>query len=143
MLTPRSFDSFALRVPEASLKQLPLLLQAAEARHGEMHRALHLYRSAFLYEMPLDGQPAATGAVCAIVADLARRFAVHLPAWTAPANESGATGGASVRAPHTAPSPPPRWSRGRAARGSRGRGAKRKKRAREPGTFLSYSTRRT
>ena len=74
-------DSFALRVPEDAIDQLPVLLHAAAARHAEMLRNLHVYRHAFLYELPTAGQPAAMGAVCAVMADVSRRFKPHLQSW--------------------------------------------------------------
>ena len=50
-------------------------------RHEAMVRELLTYRSAFLYELPLDGEPHAGGAVCAILADVARRFQPFLATW--------------------------------------------------------------
>lgn len=43
--------------------------------------ALLAYRTAFLYEMPLDGEAAAGGAICAVMAEVARRFGPHVSAW--------------------------------------------------------------
>ena len=61
-------------VPEREIAELPRILHEAAPRHAEMLRNLHVYRHAFLYEMPLPGEPAAMGAVCAAMADVARRF---------------------------------------------------------------------
>ena len=53
------------------------------------------YRAAFLYELPADGHPVEGGAVCAIMADVSRRFTPHLAAWRAAAGAAaGAPGGA-------------------------------------------------
>jgi hypothetical protein len=81
VLPPRAVDSFVMRVPEAAVAQLPTLLAKASGRHDAMLKALLEYRSMFLYELPLQGQPAAGGAVCAIVAELWQRFGPHLHAW--------------------------------------------------------------
>ena len=76
-----AIDSFMLRVPEAEVSNLPVLLDGAAKRYDSMLKALLAYRTAYLYELPLDGQPAAGGAVCAVVAELARRFGPHLRSW--------------------------------------------------------------
>ena len=41
------------------------------------------YRTAYLYELPLDGHPPAGGAVCAVIAEVAKRFGPHLRSWRA------------------------------------------------------------
>ena len=81
LLPPHALDSFVLRVPESDVEALPRLLDAAMARHASMYRALLAYRTAYLYELPLDGHVAAGGAVCAVMAEVTRRFAPHLSAW--------------------------------------------------------------
>ena len=43
-----------------------------------MYSALLAHRTAYLYELPRDGQLAAGGAVCAVMAEVMRRFAPHL-----------------------------------------------------------------
>ena len=48
-----------------------------------MLRSVRAHRHAFLYDLPLDGQPPAAGAVCAVMADVARRYAALVPAWRA------------------------------------------------------------
>ena len=81
LLPPHALDSFVLRVPEKAVHQLPQLLEQAEARHESMYRALLAYRTAYLYELPLDGHLPAGGAVCAVMAEVARRFSPHLNLW--------------------------------------------------------------
>jgi hypothetical protein len=89
-------DSFMLRVPETDVSKLPQLLDEAMPKYDSMLRALLAYRTAYLYEMPLDGQPPAGGSVCAVVAELARRFGPHLSAWRADSG-SGVSGGMQIR----------------------------------------------
>ena len=89
LLPPHAVDSFVLRVPEAEIPNLPSLLDAAMARHDAMFRSLLAYRTAYLYELPLDGHPAAGGAVCAVIAEVARRFGPHLHAWRVGGGGSG------------------------------------------------------
>lgn len=81
LLPPHAVDSFVLRVPEEAVASLPAILDAAAKKHDEMLRNLIAYRTAYLYELPLNGQPHAAGAVCAVLADVARRFQPHLHAW--------------------------------------------------------------
>jgi hypothetical protein len=81
LLPPNALDSFVLRVPEGQPAQLRPLLDEAMKRHDAMHRSLLAYRTAYLYELPLDGEPPAGGAVCAVIAEVARRFGPHLHAW--------------------------------------------------------------
>ena len=81
LLPPHTVDKFVLRVPEASVDQLPQLLLEAESRHASMYRALLAYRTAYLYELPLEGHLPAGGAVCAVMAEVARRFGPHLNLW--------------------------------------------------------------
>ena len=80
-LHPRAMDSFVLRVAESDVGRLPELMDAAMGRHEAMHRALQAYRAAFLYELPLADQPAASGVVCAVITEVSRRFGPHLSAW--------------------------------------------------------------
>ena len=81
LLPPHAIDSFVLRVPEDDVERLPAILGDALPRHDTMMRQLLAYRTAYLYEMPLDGQPFAGGAVCAVVAEVARRFGPFLAQW--------------------------------------------------------------
>ena len=99
LLPPHALDSFVLRVEEDSIPQLPRLLNGAMKKHKTMHQALLAYRTAYLYELPLDGHPAAGGAVCAVIAEVARRFGPHLSAWrSAEANGNAAADLAVSRA---------------------------------------------
>ena len=70
---------------------LPGKLHVAMRRHEEMYKALLAYRTAFLYELPSDGQHKAGGAVCAVMAEVARRFGPHLREW-----RRGGGGGGNV-----------------------------------------------
>ena len=81
LLPPHALDSFMLRVPEVEVSNLTVILEEAMDRYAAMLRALLAYRTAYLYELPLDGQPKAGGAVCAIIAEVARRFGPHLRSW--------------------------------------------------------------
>ena len=53
---------------------------------------LDAHRAAFLYELPADGQPAAGGAVCAILMDVHQRFGPHVRAWRNASSHGGASG---------------------------------------------------
>ena len=46
-----------------------------------MSKALLAYRTAFLYELPRDGDPPAGGVICAVIAEVARRFGSHVASW--------------------------------------------------------------
>jgi len=70
-----------LRIAEADAAQAPRLLRRAAASYAEMQKALRTYRAAFLYELPADGQSVQGGAVCAVLADVSRRFTPHLAQW--------------------------------------------------------------
>lgn len=61
--------------------QLPAILDSAMLKYDAMLQALLAYRTAYLYELPRDGDPAAGGVVCAVIAEVARRFGPHLNAW--------------------------------------------------------------
>ena len=77
------------------MRKAPKLVRQAAERYPEMLQALRRYRAAFLYELPADGRPVEGGAVCAIMADVSRRFTPHLGAWRA---AGGAEGGAAAAA---------------------------------------------
>lgn len=81
LLPPHALESFVLRVDEEDVDQLPAILDKAMRRHASMYRSLLAYRTAYLYELPRDGHPAAGGAVCAVMAEVTRRFGPHLNAW--------------------------------------------------------------
>ena len=94
LLPPRALDTFMLRLPESTpAEDVPRAIDRADANYDAMLRALLAYRTAYLYELPLDGQPSAGGAVCAAVAEIARRFAPHLNEWRGGReNRTGARG---------------------------------------------------
>ena len=77
LLPDAALDSFVLRVPEADVKSLPRRLKEALPKYASMLQRLSAHRSAFLYELPLDGERPAAGAACALIADVAKRFGVH------------------------------------------------------------------
>ncbi|KAL1522962.1 hypothetical protein AB1Y20_017926 [Prymnesium parvum] len=81
LLSMRTLESFTVRVAEDEFEHLPQRLREAMPRHAEMLRNLALYRQAYFYELPFDGEPSATGAVCAVMADVSRRFLPHLFTW--------------------------------------------------------------
>lgn len=81
LLPPHAIDSFVLRVAEANVPQLPKLLDQARLKYDRMLKNLLAYRTAYLYELPRDGDPSAGGTVCAVVAEVARRFGPHLHSW--------------------------------------------------------------
>ena len=76
--------------PPPSVPALTLKPDVAPAQ------ALRRYRAAFLYELPSDGQPVEGGAVCAIMADVSRRFTPHLSAWRAPDGVADGPGGGAA-----------------------------------------------
>ena len=71
--------------------EAPDLIRNASKHHPRMLRSLEAYRHMFLYELPLAGQPAAGGTVCAIISELASRFGSHLRSWRSPINGSEET----------------------------------------------------
>ena len=77
--------SFLLRLPEAQWRELPALVTEAEGRHAQMMRVLELYRPWFLYELAearsADDARHASSLLCAVLADVARRFSPHLQDW--------------------------------------------------------------
>ena len=92
LLPPRALSSFVLRVSEARLDQLPTIIADALPQHARMERSLRAHRAAFLYALPLPGQPAAGGAAAALVADVALRFGVCRSAGAARGRWKGAQG---------------------------------------------------
>ena len=77
LLPDSIIDSFVVRVPENDVTSLPRHLREALPHHAAMLQRLRAYRAAFLYELPLEGDPPAAGAACALIADVTRRFGVR------------------------------------------------------------------
>ncbi len=73
--------SFMLRLPQRERRATPGLVANATRRFAAMFRSLEEHRHLFLYELPLAGERAAAGAVCAIMAELADRYLPHIRSW--------------------------------------------------------------
>ena len=91
LLSAAAVRSFSLHVPEGKPENAPRVVRQAMENHAQMMANLDAHRAAFLYELPADGQPAAGGAVCAILMDVHQRFGPHVRAWRNASSHGGAS----------------------------------------------------
>ena len=118
LLSAAAVRSFSLHVPEGKPENAPRVVRQAMENHAQMMANLDAHRAAFLYELPADGQPAAGGAVCAILMDVHQRFGPHVRAWR---NASSHGGGPEEAHVHNEQAPL-RGGRGGSRRGRGGEG---------------------